>query len=252
MKTRRMIARTVLTAVILAAFSLGYVCGSIGQRRADAQGLGNVLEQAGKAGSLGSIGELGTSIVEMDKHVSGLQKNLDVLRGKELEFRVVGLDKKRGNIVLSRKAILEEAADHRKKVAAFVNGTPLFKGQVPDGDGFWFPCTLVAATNQDPVAREEVFGPVAAVIPFTDEEDAVRIANDTPYGLSGSIWTRDIGRALRVARAFETGNISINSGSSVHLEAPFGGVKQSGIGRELGLAALDAYTEWKTVYVDHS
>ncbi|HEY8815165.1 MAG TPA: aldehyde dehydrogenase family protein, partial [Candidatus Dormibacteraeota bacterium] len=95
------------------------------------------------------------------------------------------------------------SADHRRKVAAFVQGTPLFTGKVPEGDGFWFPCTLVAATNQDPVAREEVFGPVAAVIPFTDEEDAVRIANDTPYGLSGSIWTRNGARALRVARALE-------------------------------------------------
>src|SRR6202166_2472485 len=123
------------------------------------------------------------------------------------------------------------SADHRRKVAAFVNGTPLFKGKVPDGDGFWFPCTLVAATNQDDVAREEVFGPVAAVIPFTDEEDAVRIANDTPYGLSGSIWTRDGARALRVARALETGVLSINSNSSVRVSTPFGGFKQSGFGR---------------------
>ena len=89
-------------------------------------------------------------------------------------------------------------------------------------------------------------------MPFDSEDDGVRMANDSQYGLSGSIWTRDIARALRVARAFETGNISINSGSSVHLEAPFGGIKQSGIGRELGLAALDAYTELKTVYVDIS
>jgi len=140
------------------------------------------------------------------------------------------------------------SADHRRKVAAFVNGTPLFKGKVPDGDGFWFPCTLVAATNQDPVAREEVFGPVAAVIPFSDEEDAVRIANDTPYGLSGSIWTRDGARALRVARALETGVLSINSNSSVRPSTPFGGFKQSGVGRELGPDALDAYTEVKNVY----
>jgi betaine-aldehyde dehydrogenase len=139
--------------------------------------------------------------------------------------------------------------DHRRKVAAFVNGTPLFKGKVPDGDGFWFPCTLVAATNEDPVAREEVFGPVAAVIPFTDEEDAVRIANDTPYGLSGSIWTRNGARALRVARALETGVLSINSNSSVRVTTPFGGFKQSGFGRELGMHAMAGYSEVKNVFI---
>jgi betaine-aldehyde dehydrogenase len=141
------------------------------------------------------------------------------------------------------------SADHRRKVAAFVNGTPLFKGDVPEGDGFWFPCTLVAATNQDPVAREEVFGPVAAVIPFSDEADAVRIANDTPYGLSGSIWTRDGARALRVARALETGVLSINSNSSVRVTTPFGGFKQSGFGRELGMHAMAGYSEVKNVFI---
>jgi acyl-CoA reductase-like NAD-dependent aldehyde dehydrogenase len=141
------------------------------------------------------------------------------------------------------------SADHRKKVAAFVNGTPLFKGKAPEGEGFWFPCTLVAATNQDPVAREEVFGPVAAVIPFTDEEDAVRIANDTPYGLSGSIWTRNGARALRVARALETGVLSINSNSSVRVTTPFGGFKQSGFGRELGMHAMAGYSEVKNVFM---
>ena len=100
------------------------------------------------------------------------------------------------------------------------------------------------------IAREEIFGPVVTVTPFRDEAEAIAIANDSTYGLSGSIWTRDIGRALRVARAIETGNLSINSGSSVHLEAPFGGMKQSGLGRELGMQVLDNYTEWKTVYVD--
>jgi betaine-aldehyde dehydrogenase len=100
------------------------------------------------------------------------------------------------------------------------------------------------------IVREEIFGPVVVVMPFRDEDKAVTMANDSVYGLSGSIWTRDISRAMRVARGVQTGNLSINSGSSVHLEAPFGGVKHSGLGRELGLQVLDHYTEWKTVYID--
>ena len=99
------------------------------------------------------------------------------------------------------------------------------------------------------MARDEVFGPVAAVIPFEDEADAIRIANDTPYGLSGSIWTRDGARALRVARALETGVISVNSNSSVRVSTPFGGFKQSGFGRELGMQALEGYSEVKTVFI---
>jgi acyl-CoA reductase-like NAD-dependent aldehyde dehydrogenase len=137
---------------------------------------------------------------------------------------------------------------HRETVASFVDGDPLYRGDVPDGGGFWFPCTIVEATNDDRVAREEVFGPVAALIPFDDEADAIRIANDTPYGLSGSIWTENGGRAIRVARALEAGVLSINSNSSVRYSTPFGGFKQSGFGRELGMHALDGYSEIKNVY----
>jgi betaine-aldehyde dehydrogenase len=142
------------------------------------------------------------------------------------------------------------SAEHREKVASYVDGTvSAFTGEVPEGAGYWYPCTLVEASNDDRVAREEVFGPVAAVIPFADEEDAIRIANDTPYGLSGSIWTENGGRALRVARALETGVLSINSNTSVRPATPFGGFKQSGFGRELGMHALDGYSEVKNVFV---
>ena len=99
------------------------------------------------------------------------------------------------------------------------------------------------------IMREEIFGPVVCIMPFDGEEEAVRFANDTPYGLSGSLWTRDIGRALRVARAVETGMLSINSSSSVHIEAPFGGMKQSGLGREQGMTALEHYSEYKSVFI---
>jgi acyl-CoA reductase-like NAD-dependent aldehyde dehydrogenase len=141
------------------------------------------------------------------------------------------------------------SAQHRETVASFVDGDALFRGETPGSPGFWFPCTLVEASNDDRVAREEVFGPVAAVIPFTDEEDALRIANDTPYGLSGSIWTENGARAMRVARALETGVLSINSNTSVRPSTPFGGFKQSGFGRELGMQALDGYSEVKNVFV---
>jgi len=138
---------------------------------------------------------------------------------------------------------------HRETVSSFVDGEPVFRGEVPEGAGFWFPCTIVEATNEDRIAREEVFGPVAAVIPFEDEADAIRIANDTPYGLSGSIWTRDGARALRVARALEAGVLSVNSNSSVRVQTPFGGFKQSGFGRELGMQGLDGYSEVKSVFI---
>jgi betaine-aldehyde dehydrogenase len=143
------------------------------------------------------------------------------------------------------------SAKQRDRVASFVGAdAPIaFQGTAPDGPGFWFPPTVLSPVDpSSPAVREEIFGPVVAVIPFRDEDDAVRIANDTIYGLSGSIWTRDGARALRVAHALETGVLSINSNSSVRVSTPFGGFKQSGYGRELGPHATDAYTEIKTIY----
>jgi acyl-CoA reductase-like NAD-dependent aldehyde dehydrogenase len=144
------------------------------------------------------------------------------------------------------------SADHREKVAAYVpeDAPVALRGEAPEGSGFWYPPTVLApVSNDDRAAREEIFGPVVAVIPFEDEEDAIRQANDTVYGLSGSIWTENGARALRVARRMETGVISVNSNTSVRVGTPFGGFKQSGVGRELGPHALDYYTEVKNVYI---
>ncbi|HEY2180284.1 MAG TPA: aldehyde dehydrogenase family protein [Solirubrobacteraceae bacterium] len=143
------------------------------------------------------------------------------------------------------------SAEQRASVAAFLDGPEpvAIRGSAPDGPGYWFAPTVLAPVDPDSrVAREEVFGPIAAVIPFAEEADAVRLANDTIYGLSGSVWTRDGARALRMTRAIETGVISVNSNTSVRVTTPFGGFKQSGYGRELGPHALDAYTETKSIY----
>jgi betaine-aldehyde dehydrogenase len=144
------------------------------------------------------------------------------------------------------------SADHRESVAAYVpeDAPVAIQGRSPEGSGFWFPPTVLApVSNRDKAAQEEIFGPVVVVIPFDDEDDAVRQANDTPYGLSGSVWTENGAKALRVARRIETGVLSINSNTSVRVATPFGGFKQSGVGRELGPHALDHYTELKNVYI---
>jgi acyl-CoA reductase-like NAD-dependent aldehyde dehydrogenase len=143
------------------------------------------------------------------------------------------------------------SAAQRETVASFLEDDleVAFTGSIPEGPGFWFAPTVVTPADAAArVVREEVFGPIAAVLPFEDEAHAIELANDTIYGLSGSIWTRDGARALRVARAVQTGVLSINSNSSVRVTTPFGGFRQSGYGRELGPHALDAYTEVKTIF----
>jgi acyl-CoA reductase-like NAD-dependent aldehyde dehydrogenase len=143
------------------------------------------------------------------------------------------------------------SAGQRESVASFVPGdAPVaIRGSAPDGPGFWFaPTVLCPVAPTDRAATEEIFGPVATVTTFNDEAEAIRLANDTIYGLSGSVWTRNGARALRMARAIESGNLSLNSNSSVRVTTPFGGFKQSGYGRELGPHALDHYTEVKTVF----
>ena len=142
------------------------------------------------------------------------------------------------------------SAEHRERVSSFVEADAVvFRGQSPGHVGYWYPPTVVEARNDDRVAREEVFGPVAAVIPFADEEEAIRLANDTRYGLSGSIWTENGARALRVARAIDAGVLSLNANTSVRVQTPFGGFKQSGFGRELGMYALEGYSEVKNVFM---
>jgi len=144
------------------------------------------------------------------------------------------------------------SAGHRESVSSFISESTnvVIRGSVPDGPGYWYPPTVVVpSSHDDPLMTDEVFGPVVSVMPFDDEDDAVRLTNATDYGLSGSIWTRDVGRALRVSRATESGNLSVNSHSSVRYWTPFGGFKKSGLGRELGPDALHAFTEVKNVFI---
>ncbi|PXY21951.1 aldehyde dehydrogenase family protein [Prauserella flavalba] len=144
------------------------------------------------------------------------------------------------------------SAEHRERVRAYLpdDANVAFRGSAPDGAGYWFPPTVVTPRSAtDPLVTDEIFGPIVAVVPFADEAEAVAMANDTAYGLSGSIWTRDVGRALRVSRGVEAGNLSVNSHASVRYWTPFGGFKQSGLGRELGPDAVEAFTEVKNVFI---
>jgi betaine-aldehyde dehydrogenase len=206
------------------------------------------LEQAAASAPLAVFGNAGQDccarsriLVEsgaLDRFMEALEEGVDALRvGDPLDEAT-----QMGPLI---------SAGQREQVASFVGGNApvAIRGEAPAGPGFWFaPTVLCPVSNDDRAAREEIFGPVAAVIPFRDEAEAIALANDTIYGLSGSIWTRDGAKALRVARAVETGVLSINSNTSVRVSTPFGGFKQSGYGRELGPHATDAYTEVKTVY----
>ena len=143
------------------------------------------------------------------------------------------------------------SAGQCESVASYVDEADVaFRGSAPTGPGYWFAPTVLATTDLTSRAyREEIFGPVVSVVAFDDEAQAIELANDGPFGLSGSIWTRDVGRALRVARGIETGALSVNSNSSVRYSTPFGGFKQSGIGRELGPDALLGFSEEKNVFI---
>jgi acyl-CoA reductase-like NAD-dependent aldehyde dehydrogenase len=207
------------------------------------------LEQAAQSGTLAVFGNAGQDCCARSR----------ILVERPALDRFMGLFEKAVTSLRVGDPLAEEtqmgpliSADQRNTVASYLeDGAPVaFRGSAPEGPGYWFPPTVLCpVSNDDRVAREEVFGPVAAVIPFEDEEEAIRLANDTIYGLSGSIWTRDGARALRVARAIDTGTLSINSNTSVRVNTPFGGFKQSGLGRELGPHALEYYTELKNVYM---
>jgi acyl-CoA reductase-like NAD-dependent aldehyde dehydrogenase len=168
-----------------------------------------------------------------------------------LEPAVLGVRVEDPNLETSEMGPLISAS-HHERVASFVDSSTnvVIRGTVPSGPGYWYPPTVVVPRSEhDPLMSEEIFGPVVAVVPFEDEADAIRLSNATDFGLSGSIWTRDLGRAFRVARATDSGNLSVNSHSSVRYWTPFGGFKQSGLGRELGPDALLSFTEVKNLFI---
>ena len=232
----------------LAAESIKRVTLELGGKSANLVFADADLEQAAGAAPMAVFGNAGQDccarsriLVEasaMDRFMEALEESVEAIRvGDPLDATT-----EMGPLV---------SEDQRHAVASFVDDdSPVaIRGSAPDGKGYWYPPTVLAPmTNDDRAAREEIFGPVACVIPFRDEAEAIRIANDTIYGLSGSVWSRDGAKALRVARALDTGVISINSNTSVRVTTPFGGFKQSGFGRELGPRALDHYTEVKNVY----
>src|SRR5215211_3641542 len=206
------------------------------------------LEAAATAAPLAVFGNAGQDCCARSRILverSALDGFLEALEGAVTELRVGDpLDE-----TTQMGPLISE--DQRDTVASFVgDDAPVaIRGQAPGGPGYWFPPTVLApVSNSDRAAAEEIFGPVACVIPFEGEDEAIRLANDTIYGLSGSIWTRDGSKALRAARAIETGVLSINSNTSVRVSTPFGGFKQSGVGRELGPHALEHYTEVKNVF----
>jgi acyl-CoA reductase-like NAD-dependent aldehyde dehydrogenase len=232
----------------LAAQSIKRVTLELGGKSANVVFADADLERAAAAAPLAVFGNAGQDCCARSRILverSALDRFLELLEHAVHEVRVGDpLDEstQMGPLI---------SADQRDKVAGYLDdGAPVaIRGNAPEGRGFWFPPTVLSpVSNNDRAAREEIFGPVAAVIPFEDEADGIRIANDTIYGLSGSIWTENGARALRVARALESGALSINANTSVRVSTPFGGFKQSGVGRELGPHALEHYTELKNVY----